>query len=475
MVWDGEESGIMDKRKKKIATGLAIFMAFMWICTLVSKSVYISKLPMVSTTSAESKYIEHVVEAEGIVEAGAKIPVLVLSGLRVEALSVRAGDKVEEGDLLLTVDLEDLKEIMDQQELACKKTQLQIDALAHNQELLQNQKALEEARAREDYDALARYQDTLVGRAAESVAQAEEALEELQAENREHEGDWEREDGETKTEAEMEAEQKAREEEEERLKQELQAAVYAEADAKWNRDNTIKDAGRKVEDTQQEENADAAMALYRTELGAARKKLDEYRAILEQEGKIVSPGDGTVTDVYVEAGGRVPDTAAFLLSDDKIPCQFRVSLTREQKTYVNLNDDVKLELDGSRKIDARVDYLQENENMPGSYTALLKLPEETGMPGLSGTMTSSKVGEKQPFCISLMALHEENGRYFVYVVNEREGILGTEYYVEEINVSVIDKNDSLAAVEGAITDESRIVESSTKEIKKGDVVRLADA
>ena len=141
----------MDKRRKRIVAGLAVFMAFMWLCTLVSKSIYASKLPMVSTTRTESKYIEHIVEAEGIVEAGAKLPVTVLSGLRVEELAVQTGDRIEEGDLLFTVDLEDMKQIMEEQELAAQKVQLQIDEIVHNKELAQNQKALEEARAREDY------------------------------------------------------------------------------------------------------------------------------------------------------------------------------------------------------------------------------------------------------------------------------------------------------------------------------------
>lgn len=464
----------MDKRRKRIGGGLAIFIAFMWLCTLISKSIYASKLPMVSTTRTDSKYIEHIVEAEGIVEAGSKLPVTILSGLRVKELVVQTGDKVEEGDLLLVVDLEDMKQIMDEQELAAQKVQLQIDAIVHNKELAQSQKALEEARAREDYDALARYQDTLVGRAAEGVVQAEEALEELQAKNREHENDWQKEDGESKTEAEMEAEQQAREQEEERLKQELQAAVYAEADARWNRDNTIKDAGRKVEDILQEDNADATLAVYRSELTAVKEKIAAYQAIMEQEGRVTSPLGGMVTDVFVQTGGRVPDTASFLLADDEVPCQFRVSLTKEQKSYVNMGDDVKLQLDGSKKMDAKVDYIEENENMPGTYTALLGLPEETGTPGLSGKMTCSKAGDKYPCCVSLLALHTENDRNFVYVVNEREGILGTEYYVEEIIVVVADKNDKLAAIEGAVTEESRIIESSTKEIKKGDVVRLSD-
>ncbi|MDE6320121.1 MAG: biotin/lipoyl-binding protein [Lachnospiraceae bacterium] len=441
----------MDKRRKKIIAGLEFFMAFMWLCTLVSKSIYASKLPMVSTTRADSKYIEHIVETEGIVEAGAKLPVAVLSGLRVEELAVHTGDKVEEGEVLFTVDLEDLKQIIEEQELAAAKTQLQIDTIVHNKELAQNQRALEEARAREDYDALARYQDTLVGRAAEEVVQAEKALEELPDESK----------GNGSVEEEL-------------LKRQLQAAAYAEADAKWNRDNTIKDAGRRVEDILQEENADATLAVYRTELTAVQEKIAAYRALLDQEGKITSPLSGTVTDIYVQAGGRVPDTASFLLADDEVACQFKVALTKEQKSYVNLGDDVKLELDGRKKIDVKVDYLEENENMPGSYTAVVKLPEGTGVPGLSGRLSCSKVGEKQPVCISIMALHSENERYFVYVVNEREGILGKEYYVEEINVGVIDKNDKLAAIEGAVTSDSLIIESATKEVKKGDAVRLAD-
>jgi len=459
---------------KRIGAGLIVFMVFMWLCTLISKSIYASKLPLVSTCGIDARYIEHVVEAEGIVEAGSKLPVTVLGGLRVVEVFVQTGDRVEEGALLFTVDLEDMKEIMAEQELASRKIRLQIDTILHNRELAEEKKALEEARAREDYDALARYQDTLVGRAAENVVQAEEALDELQAENREHEDDWEKEDGERKTEEEIEAERKAREEEEERLKQEVQAAAYAEADARWNRDNIMKDAGRKVEDTVSEEDEDATLAVYYAEVESIQEKLAAYQEILDGEGKIAAPMGGMVTDVYVQAGGRVPDTASFLMADDEVPCQFRVPLTKEDKTYVNLGDDVKLKLGDRKEINAAIDYLTENENAPGSFTAVLRLPEETGTPGQSGTIICAKSGEKRPCCIPLLALHEEQNKSYVYVVGEREGILGMEYYVEEINVTVVDKNDKFAAIEGAVTEESRIIQSADREMKRGDVIRLAN-
>lgn len=433
----------MDKRKKKIATGLAVFLILMWLCTLISKSIYAARLPMVSTVSVQAKYVEHTVKAEGIVEAGAKQAVNVLGGLRVAELNVHTGDRVEEGELLFRIDLEDLAAILEEKEIACGKLQLQIDAIAHNKALAAERQALEESRAREDYDALARYQDTLVGRAAEDVAQAEEALEEQP--------------------------------DEELLKRELQAAAYAEADAKWNRDNILKEAGRKVEDVLEEENTDAALALYQTELAAAREEMAAYQEIVDQAGEILAPSAGVVTDIRVEVGGRVPDMAALLLADEEVPCQFRVTLTKEDVSYVNLNDDVKLELDGSRPMDAVISYLAENENMPGSFTALVNLPEGKGVPGQSGVLTRTDAGEKQYTCIPVGALYTSEGRSYVYVVSERDGILGPEYYVEEITVSVNDKNDTWASVQGALTEESRIVENATAEIKRGDVVRLSDS
>lgn len=57
-------------------------------------------------------------------------------------------------------------------------------------------------------------------------------------------------------------------------------------------------------------------------------------------------------------------------------------------------------------------------------------------------------------------------------MKEREGILGAEYYAEEVNVRISDENDSFAAVEGALDENSRIILSATKEIKNGDTVRI---
>lgn len=431
--------------KKRVIYGFLIFLGLMWLCTIISKSIYASKLPIVSTDSPTEKYIEHIVETEGIVIAGEKNPVTALSGLRVERVLVQVGDRVEEGDVLFTVDLDDLKESMDEKETQISKIQLQIDTVNQNKELAKQKKALEEERAREDYDALARYNNTLVGRAAEEVNKAEKEIES----------------------------QGGGEDVKEELKDALQAAAYAEADAKWARDNAIKEAGRKVEDILFPENEDSALSGYQLELADLKDELSKYKEIESAEGKIFAKIGGLITDINISEGNRVSDSAVMLLADDEIPCQFKAVLDKDQKKYIGLKDNVTLKLEGvSKKMDLSVEYLAESMAMPGNYEIYLNLPEGVGMPGASGTISRSEAGEKYFCCLSPYAIHRSEKRSFVYVVKEREGILGMEYYVEEVNVKVLDENENWAAVEGALDSGSQVIVSSTKEVKKGDIVRF---
>lgn len=67
------------------------------------------------------------------------------------------------------------------------------------------------------------------------------------------------------------------------------------------------------------------------------------------------------------------------------------------------------------------------------------------------------------------------GRSHVYVVREREGILGMEYYAEQVSVRIADQNDYFVALENAPLDqEDRIIISSTKALENGEIVRLSE-
>lgn len=441
MLCESKERLGVKMKNKNLWFGFGIFLLFMWVCTLISKSIYAYRLPMVSAVMPEKKHIEHTVEVEGIVAAGGEIPVTFAKGFRISSIPVHIGDRVEEGDVLFQIDLEDLEDMMKQKQEEITELSCQINALLENQALAQEKKELELARAREDYDTTSRLQNTEVGRAEENYAMAQEDLE--------------------------------TNEEDEALKRALQQAAYGEADAKRDRDAAIKEAGRKVEDALFPETADAQLTLYQLKQEELYAQLSEYQEILDSKGTVTAKRSGIVTEIPADAGGRVPDTAVLLLSDETIPNQLKVTLDREQKKYVSLRDCVTVKLEGESELwELTVDYLSESKNAPGSYELIINLPENKGVPGLAGTVSRSEAGEKYSFCIPPELIYEENNRSFVYVLKEREGILGMEYYVDELTVIVLDKNENWAAVKpGVLSEESLIISSATKEIKKGDVVR----
>ena len=434
---------------KKAVIGLGVFLSLMLVCTIVSKSIYAYRLPLVTTCLPESKYVEHTVKAEGIVAAGGERPVTYLPGLRINAMPVHEGDRVEEGDVLFSIDLEDLEERIEEKENEISKLSLQINTILENQELARQKKELELARAREDYDTTARIQDTQVGRALESYVHAEQDLEE-------EGGSY----GEGS-------------EEEKALKSALQSAAYGEADAKAERDEAVKQAGRKVEDMLLPEESASDLDVAKLEKSGLSAELSAFQQIKDGQGVVRAPFAGVVTEIMAGVGDRIPDTAVLLISDESLPCQLKVLLDKEQKKYIGLGDEISVKVEGkSGELEKEVDYLAESRNAPEKYEVLVNLPEGTGIPGMSGTITHTETGEKYKLCIPLTALHAKEKTDSVYLLKAREGILGREYYVDEVNVKVLDKNDNWAAIEeGAVDRDSKIILSADKELQKGDTVR----
>ena len=199
----------------------------------------------------------------------------------------------------------------------------------------------------------------------------------------------------------------------------------------------------------------------------------QYKKVKEEEEIIRAAFGGVVTEIMAGVGDRIPDTAVMLISDETLPCQLKVTLDKDQKKYIGLGDTLLVKVDGkSKEMEIELDYLAESKNAPGQYEALVTLPQECGIPGMSGAISRTQAGEKYRLCIPASALHEKDKQSFVYLLRQREGILGNEYYVDEVNVKVLDQNENWAAIEEGVVDkDSEIVLSTTKEVKRGETVR----
>ncbi len=255
------------------------------------------------------------------------------------------------------------------------------------------------------------------------------------------------------------------------LEENVQRAKESYNDASYTREVTLRQKLREIANAETTSKADSTAMLYELDIKQAKKQIERLHAIKQQKGEIKAENDGIISKIQIEVGGRTSDTAALLLTDVLRPCQFKFSITKEEGKYVHLNDTVELKLNGqSAATEVTVDYL--TENTQGGYDVLCMLPENMGQPGLSGTVQKAVQGEYHELALPVEAVFEERDTFYVYTLNEKEGILGSEYYAEKIKVQVKDQNDRFAAIEaGTISKDTKVITYSTEELKQGQSVR----
>lgn len=169
------------KKQKRIGIAFCIFLSLMLLCTLISRAVYASKLPQITTEKPDRTALIHKVEAEGIVEEGMEYAVNTLSGLRCKTVYAHVGDRVTTETLLFEIDMEDLEEQIREQEMNIKKLSLTIQEQEQNKNLAAGQKKTEQDRAKEDYDRTAEDAQGSVDSAKEELKNAREALDSFQS------------------------------------------------------------------------------------------------------------------------------------------------------------------------------------------------------------------------------------------------------------------------------------------------------
>ena len=677
MMEKDEEKLLSRRRMEKWIKIFLAFLAFVWLSTIISKSIYVSGLPRVRTDTASKKYVEHVVRTDGIVTAGGEIAVNTQAGLRVDKIFVQQGDEVQAGDVLFTIDTADLAELVSAKETELSKLECNLSDWQVNAVIDAQQKEVAILWAKEDYETADKETAVAKERAKEALEKAEAALgrhladtvpytadnarreawdayhdwvnkgysisDKIAAKEREiqdleeqlaelenrtgkndvkdmetdgqakvlsgaagglaedsggentadnaneaggdtegntvgtensdtdvHTGNHDEETntgdidqdsetnnveideesntddtGSTDTEIDNtgntdgphtgnegsdinqpapvikehqsqntadeekrvellnkikkanqellalrdqltkhdrdavtqpdysaeEAEYDAWQNTKLTLEENVQHAKESYQDASYTREVTLRQKLREIASAETTSRADSTAALCELDIKQVQKQIERLRAVSQQKGEIKAEQDGIVSKIQIEVGSRTSDTAALLLTDPLRPCQFKFSITKEEGKYVHLNDTVEVKLNGqSKATEITVDYF--TENTQGGYDILCMLPEHMGQPGLSGTVQKSVQGEIQELTLPVEAVFEETGTFYIYTLNEKEGILGSEYYAEKIKVQIKDRNDRYAAIEsGTISNDTKVITYATEELKQGQSVR----
>lgn len=203
-------------------------------------------------------------------------------------------------------------------------------------------------------------------------------------------------------------------------------------------------------------------------------KLEKLKAA---DGKVMAPADGVITKISIMTGEKTTDTTAILMADLSKGLCFEGEITKDQQQYIGTGDFVTLT--GSTKKqrleEIPVESVRADEANTELYHVTVQLPESVFQIGAAATLECAKKSEAYPLCVPLSALHlDEKNQTYVLVTGEYDSIMGTELRARKVAVTVLEKNESYAALaEGTLTASQKVIVSSDKAVDAGSRVRMA--
>ena len=242
------------------------------------------------------------------------------------------------------------------------------------------------------------------------------------------------------------------------------------------RKSTIQSADRSLEDANTPESVDTASALTENDdLQEKQLAVDKLQKVMDAGGKVTAPSDGLVTKVNVTTGEATTEDTAIRISDQSAGYKFAATIDKSDAKFLAKDDKVTLDLGNGTSVEGlkiqSIDVSQEDKN---SYELTVSIPAKVKKIGTIATLKVEKASKKYDTCVPLTALHSDGDKYYVYVINEKDTILGTETAVDKVQVEILDKNNEQAAIDGAFSWDQKFVLTSSKTLRDGDRVRLLE-
>lgn len=401
--------------KLKSVRVLIYFFALMVVFTVLSRFSDSLTIARVATTNPQPGTIEKIIEGEGTISETKEAHISTVEEVIVESVNVSTGQKVKEGDVLINLSLNDINEKID----SIKK---QISDRNINLE-----------RATQDYNLALQRENNTIKSAEDNMNKAKADLD------------------------------KASDEEREMLQAAYNEAKRQYDDAVNSKASNLLSFERAIEDLKN----DGETAKLQERL----KKLNEVQA---REGKITASKDSYVTNVYVESGGLTSNNVAISVADEESGYKFTTQVSKEYQKKLSQDQVVQLSLANGRDFfdDLTIDSIKKNEENPDMLDVTVKLPAGKGVIGESARLIVPIQSKNYPVCVPLDALHSEDNKYFVLMIDNANTVLGTEVVATKINVEIAEKNSEIAALkDGPLGNYHEIIVSTNKSIKNGDRVR----
>ena len=248
--------------------------------------------------------------------------------------------------------------------------------------------------------------------------------------------------------------------------------LYAAGRAVETAQAALEDARRQAEVLQKEGEIDRITC--ESERSDKEKSRAALQEILDNGGRLLAPAPGTVVRTLERGDKTKEGEDAVILSSADRGFVFEGKLDKDSARRFSAGDKGELhyKVDGStQKADVEIHSISTpDESDQVLVTAVL--PEGGYTSGMPAQLCLSRKSETYQNCLPLTALRSDSGGDHVFVLRRQSSVLGTEWVIARVDITVKERDSQMMYVDGALTYSDQVVISSNKIISEGDRVRI---
>lgn len=445
--------------KKRLMKWFGTFFAAMFLFTVVSRAADSVNVAQIQTKTVQNQVITHEVKGSGKVEGTRECAVFAKEGQLVERIFVHDGDAVKKGDVLFQLSGTRLKKTIKEKEDEIRELTLKVQDLQSAASVDGKKKSYARNRAGENYNTAVRNGDIRVANAWQEAEAARRKLAEYYASRTEEFTDG--------------TEDRSQEQ---ALKDDIRMKEEAVTQARMERDESVRASAREIEDARMGDPSDGTLENVQRELKKSENELKMLQKIKKRKGKITSPVNGVIKNICVSTGGSTTEEAAVVLYETKGSLRLEGTVEKTDLKYIKTGGAVTVTGNSTKEeIHGIIRSVKEDETDVNQRIVSIEIPEGALAMGESAEFTVTEESGPYDTCVPLSALGEESGRYFVYVVENKDTVLGEVPTARMVSVNVKDKNLTFVALEpGTLTNTQKIIVYSDREITDGSRVRLQE-
>ena len=496
------------------------FFFLMFAMGMIARGTAGASMPVVTAVSPYNGYASHSFSLAGSITGSEEKPFLLPEGLMVEQVYVAVGDSISEGDMIAAflpdsvtdaVNLQQarLNQLRAQYErllteetaddFTLRQMQEQLDQARQNHDVLQQAFQADLAQAQQRCDAAAGKLNDIQSRRPDNSQQNDLQPGNVLPDDRQQDdrqpGDpqpdnpqpddgqqddawqqdnaWQQEYAQAQAEWEQAQEQLQALQEQSELQQKAAAAQLGAAQSAYETARHQYEAEAARLTASYKENKQSA-AILLVQIGQQERTLESLLQIRQQGDCYISPLGGTLVQCALFAGQPSAQTGG-VIAQRGDAVRLTAPLTEQQALAIHPGDTVTVR-QGQLQQQTAVTAVRTEQNgaAPGPAPELeIALPSPDWQFGAVWVDCSIQ-SEASGLCVPLDAVNLDGQGYFVYLIEEKNTVLGIENILVRLPVTVTAWGDAAVQITGALDSNSKIAIESTKPLSVGARVRIRE-